>query len=163
MIEKAVFQGDYVDIKFIKGRKVAQIWIEIPIEGGAEFIKAFGAPVPDKIVPVAMARLLPQSDLKEKLRESIEHEKHKRSWNEMSSAQQAGIACNEKSFWRFLSEQYTAPLESVENAEAAAVLIRFVCGVTSRSQIDSDRSSRLAWRDLYSNYRAWLQAPEQAA
>lgn len=160
-MSKVAIQGDYCDIKFIKSRKVAVICIEIPIEAAGEFVNAFGTPLPDRTVPVAIARLVPDTGLKEKVRESVEHEKSKRNWDELSRAQQAGIACNEKGFWRFLDEAHPY-LSSIWNAEAAAEAVRSLCGVASRKDLDSGEASHL-WDSLYDGYRVWLQAPDVAA
>lgn len=49
--------ADYAQLKFVQGRKVAQIILEIPIEQGAEFVRMFGTPNPEEGTPVALARL----------------------------------------------------------------------------------------------------------
>mgnify|MGYP001613672248 CR=1 FL=1 len=170
MSDQAAISGDYCDLRFVKGRKVAQIIIEIPIEAAGVFVQAFGTPQPDKTVPVALARIHPPRPvctcdlpagsehlpgcpsaptLKQQLAASIEHEdtKAKRSWSELSRAQQAGIAANELDFQRFLS---------VGDADSAAQQIRFRCKVGSRREFDAHPTLGKRWDELYSQYRMWM-------
>lgn len=78
-------------------------------------------------------------------------------WHDMTLAQQAGILCNEPSFWKFLNENYPA---NICGAHDAATLIRSVCDVRSRSELDPDRPSGRQWRHIASRYRAWMKEPE---
>ena len=171
MSDQAAISGDYCDLRFVKGRKVAQIIIEIPIEAAGVFVQAFGTPQPDKTVPVALARIHPPRPvctcdlpagsehlpgcpsaptLKQQLEKSIEHEdtKAKRSWSELPRAQQAGIACEADNFRRFLVAQYgNAPPDD---------LVRKLCHVSSRREFDSDPEAGKRWDTLYSHYRLWV-------
>lgn len=54
------FSGDYTNLKFVAGRKVAQIVIEIPLELATDFVSMFGTPNPAEGTPVAIARLVSQ-------------------------------------------------------------------------------------------------------
>lgn len=70
--------------------------------------------------------------------------KARRSWDELSPSQQAGIACNETSFilWTRTS-----------NAEEAAQFVRSRCGVTSRSLFDQNEALAARWATLYQQFR----------
>ncbi len=139
MTQPAVIQGDYCDIKFIKSRKVAVICVEIPIEAAGAFVDAFGTPMPDKNVPVALARL--ESPL------NVEHEKPKGG----KLAQQAGIMCGEAAFWRYLEVRgYLC-----ENAEQAATALRAICDVDSRADLDHHMEPARLFYDLRASYNAW--------
>lgn len=142
----AVAQGDYVDLRFIKGRKVAQIVVEIPIEAADAFLDAFKAPQSDKSVPVAIARLEP-SALKQQLQQSVEMERKKGG----KLAQQAGILCNEPRFMTFLSE--TGALLPAENAPE---YLRRQCGVKTRADLDHDGNAAEVFRTIKWAYEAWL-------
>lgn len=81
----------------------------------------------------------------------------KRSWHELSPAQQAGIRCSEASFQAFLREEGDA---TCDNADRAATYVRFVCGVDSRSDLNAAGSvARLKWRDMEAKFQAWLTVP----
>jgi hypothetical protein len=132
MADRAVIQGNYADLKFIKGRKCAQIIIEIPTERAAEFIKLFGAPDPAAECPVAIARLTSTVP-------ADEPAKPKKRWDELPPSQQAAIRCNEPEFQEFLG---------VPSADDAAAEIRRLCGVASRSQIIDGKPSAAYWRKI---------------
>lgn len=130
--------GDYVDLKFIKTRKVCQIVIEIPIEQGETFVRAFGTPAPDTGVPVALARLT----------STPAAEKPKRSWSDMSRAQQAGIACEDEAFASYIDSKHPHLCGPVE-------AVRELCGVISRAELDKQTTAGARWDKLYSDYQLW--------
>lgn len=145
MAKDAILQGDYTDLKFIKSRKVAVISIEIPIEAATSFVAAFGTPSPATGVPVAIARL--QEPAKQ------EAEKPKRSWGQLSRAEQAGIACNEPEFRAFLSSR-NGSIAVVDGMDAAGYVRRF-CRVKSRADLDVDQMAAASWDNLYSGFQRW--------
>ncbi len=159
MIKKAIMDADYCDLRFVRGRKVVQIVLEIPIEAGAEFIEIFGTPLPDRNVPVAIARLVGKEashdNLKDQLVESVTQTK---PWSDLSRTQQAGITCNEKGFWTFLRETYPE-FYQISNAADAATAVRAICCVISRSEFNEDPDAARRWDSFYDRYRAWLKAP----
>ncbi len=82
-----------------------------------------------------------------------------KSWREMSPAQQAGVLCNDKTFWRYLTE-VRADGFIVRNDEDAAGVIRNECLVNSRAEIIPGTAAANKWRELVRNYRAWIREPE---
>lgn len=76
-------------------------------------------------------------------------EKERRSFNEMSPAQQAGMLCQEPAFIRFIGEKHD---EAVTNKFLAADWVRLNCRVKSRSQITADNA---AWSSIVLAYRIW--------
>lgn len=82
-------------------------------------------------------------------------EREKRRWDDMTYAQQAGIACGEPEFWRFLTEEKCAPDISVENADEAAQSVRAWCYVGSRAELDREEAAAEHWRTLYGEYKRW--------
>lgn len=162
MTAPAAIQGDYVDLKFIRTRKVAQIVIEIPMEQASTFMTAFGAPRPDGNVPVALARLDVKAgkdepgmpfDVMAKAGEAIATGARKRS-----RAQEAGILCGDARFRRFMSEEIE-PTEGIAifDLDMAADAVRRHCGVTSRSRLDTNPAAAQIWDRLADRYYAWLQ------
>lgn len=145
MSEKAVFQGSYADLKFIKGRKVAQVVIEIPIERADAFVKTFGAPQPAAEVPVAIARLVPEAEAKAK-----EPTKEKQDFSEYSPSQRAGMLCKTVAFQKFMNAADEA---------AAAEALRLSCKVSSRSRLDVLPGAKKDFEKIEANYSDWLNGP----
>lgn len=71
----------------------------------------------------------------------------KRSWDEMTPAQQAGVLCADKSFCKFL--------ETDDPAEA----VRNYCDVRSRADITPGSINAARWQELVAEYRAWMREP----
>lgn len=160
MSNPAAFSGDYTDLRFIKTRSVAAITIEIPIEQAADFVAAFGAPVPSSGCPVAIARIQP-SIVRQQLEASValieKPAKERRSWSALSYAEQAGIRCNEQDFWQYIAEakNVTKPISS----DDAAAFVRMHCRVDSRSEIKWGTEAGEKWCLLDIGYGAWSQRP----
>ena len=163
---KAAIQGDYCDLKFIKTRKVAVISIEIPIEAATAFVAAFGTPNPATGVPVAIARLTeepkpkkaPGVDVVQDAAEFMEWitekpAKPKRSWDQLSRAEQAGIAGNDIEFRRYLTRNYAG--NAIMDQDQAAQEVRNICGVNTRTMLDKDLTAGARWDKLYSDYQMW--------
>lgn len=147
MASPAAFQGTYSDMRIVKSRKVIQVVVELPVEQGQAFVAAFGVPDPATETWVAIARLDPKA-------KQPEPEKPSRRWDQMSPTQQAGIRCNEPTFWAFIREDRALPCETSEDA---AEFVRTFCGVTSRSDLNRDEATARAWHDLDGQYLAWLR------
>lgn len=133
MANSAALYGDYVDLRFIKTRKVCQVIIEIPIEQGSAFVEAFGTPNPATGVPVGLARLDPNA-------------KSERKGGKL--AQKAGIMCNEAAFAEYVRQNKFDgnPVEYVYE----------FCQVTSRAHLDHDEAAARKFRDLELSYNAWV-------
>ena len=146
MTAPAAMQADFVDLKFVKGRKVMQVILELPIEAGAKFVETFGTPNPASGVPVAIARINHWVDFPAK------PEKPKGG----QLAQRAGIICNEGAFKKFLAERWPEMWKAAK--DDAAVMIRVACNVDSRADLDHDTEAAAKFRDLEGKYNAWLAA-----
>lgn len=149
----AAMQADYCDLRFVKGRKVIQVVLELPIEAGAQFVSMFGTPDPSKTVPVALARLGAPAQSA-----PAEVPKERRKWDELSIAQQAGIMCNEKGFQRYISESLNKRPDEVDT-DAAATYVRTLCGVNSRAHIEGNETAERKFRALRISYDNWLRVP----
>lgn len=145
-----------MDLKFLKSRKVCQIVVEIPIEAGETFVAAFGTPNPATGVPVALARIDPNA-------KPETPSKEKRSWDELSIAQQAGIMCTEKRFQVFVGEQMAKTRgagfrQDLISEDDAAWYVRTHCGVNSRADIEKNHDAVRKFKGLDASYRGWLSA-----
>lgn len=149
MSAPAAFKATYSDLKFIKSRKVAQVMLELPIEQADAFVKAFGTPNPASETWVAIARL--------DLSKTQEPEKAKRKFDELPLSQQAALLCNREAFWRFLDSHYQNI--HVADEQSAAAVLRDMCGVLSRSEIDSSHGAAERFKSLSSEFDAWLSEP----
>jgi len=146
----AAISGDYVDLKFVKGRKVAQIVIEIPIEAANAFVQAFGTPSPAEGVPIALARLqTPKSE--------PEVTKPHRRMNELPLSQQAGILCSDKMFGLFIQERFN------QNASYPIEFVRHYCGVSSRALIKPGTPAAAKFFELQGLFDVWAKHPEFSA
>jgi hypothetical protein len=134
----AAFSGDYVDLRFVKSRKVAQVVVEIPIEQAAAFVAAFGAPNPSTGVPVALARLAAAQEQ--------QPAKERRKFSELPPSQQAAMRCNERDFQTFMDA--STPDEAAES-------VRLHCGIRSRAELNSSPEAAAKWDLLEADYFAW--------
>ena len=141
MNDSAIIKGVYADYRRVKGRKVLQIIVEVPMEAAPLVHKAFGEPTPDGSTWVAVA-LLNNEKAKEK--------------PDYRLSQQAAMCCNDVRFWQFLEEYGDQDVAGVSSEFEAATLVRTMCDVQSRSEFNSDETAAEKWRNLYGSYQAWL-------
>lgn len=74
-----------------------------------------------------------------------------------SIAQYAGALCNHPPFWKFLTETYE--YLDVSSSEKAADVVRELCNVNSRRDIESNPDALKSWRSIVENWRGWQQEP----
>jgi hypothetical protein len=151
--QPAAIQATFADFRLIKGRKQAQLVLEIPIEEADNALAVLGGiPQPQSDCWVAVARLNGAAKPEPK------PDKEKQRWGDLNLAMQAGIRCNEVAFRTFLTETETSAFEarSVEDAEQ---MVRDRCEVDSRKELNLDPEAAERWRRLERSYQAWLKAP----
>ena len=166
MTKPAAFQATFCDWKLIKGRKVVQIVFEVPLEGADEAYRVLdGMPDPGASVWCAIARLNINATGKEGDAHPQPSEPHKAQPASQASpaaradnrlVKQACICCKQPVFQLFLR---TSGMP-VHNTEEAAVAVRLICSVDSRSKIVPGSPAAIAWDKLYSQYVAWRDMPE---
>lgn len=66
---------------------------------------------------------------------------------------QAGIRCDDPIFSAFLKE--TRP-DDWHEAHSAADCVRLICGVASRSELETNHKARVIWHQLDSDFQTWL-------
>ncbi len=132
----AAIQATYADYRRVKGRKVLQIILEVPLEQAKQVHDTFGEPMPDGSTWVAVA-LLNKAVAGERKGGKL--------------AQKAGILCNEGGFRRFLSRQYLL------DDEGPAGVVRMVCGIDSRADLDHNAEAAKRFLDLVAAYELWLK------
>ena len=135
---EAVIEGYLVKITQVDTHKSARLIIDIPQEQAMAALLAFGQwPTGSEPLRVAIARLDPNA----------KPEKPKGG----KLAQRAGIVCEEGAFITFLSEKYPLRL-----GIGIVPLVREICGVESRVELDHDELAALKFNELLSQYKAWL-------
>lgn len=69
-------------------------------------------------------------------------------------AKLAGMLCADPNFWEFLNDEFMLPAD-VTNAEQAAMVIRNVCQIESRAELDSNLEAEM---DFHASIRGpWLK------
>lgn len=166
MSDTAALSGTFSDFRIVKGRKIAQLVVEIPLEEADRALKILGGvPLPDVERWVAVARLNPErassngktsefGSENEGSTPSARAKPHRR-WSELPRSQQAAIACHDPQFQAWVTAGAPDP-----NEEDAAALVRMECRVDSRRELDTDPVAGRRWDAYYTEY---LQATGRLA
>lgn len=134
MTAPRVLRARYADWRPVKGRKVLQIVLEVPLEQQEEALTMLGAPLPDRDLWVALALL------------SDEHNAD--AFKGGKNAQRAGILCNEGAFQRWAGARCP---------DTAAAFIRRRCSVDSRKMLDHDEDAGRAFLSMITDYENWMR------
>lgn len=127
-----------------------QVILEVPIEASNNALRILGGiPNPESEVWVAVARIDPDKSGKEP---SLESEKERKPFNGLPRAQQAGMACGDIAFQRYLSGLADT---AVPDADACARVLRTRLGISSRAILDKDSAKAVAWDSLYAAFLRW--------
>lgn len=156
MSEPAVISGTFVALTPVASRKVVRLHIECPVETADHILKALGG-WPDPANPkwVAVARLTSEPQAKPK----PENPKERQKFSRLRPSAQAALLCAKPAFWKFLDE--TIPgIDVVLSEGDAAMVVRHVCQVESRSDFDHDEAAAQMWFALRDRFDAWVAAGE---
>jgi hypothetical protein len=92
--------------------------------------------------PAGIARITGESSVEPALDTPVEQSVDTPKPKGGDLARMAGVFCNDPVFWEFLnSDEHFASADKVNNSTEAADLIRYMCNVDSRSEIDHDMYS----------------------
>jgi hypothetical protein len=154
--DKAATLATFSDFRTVKGRKVCQLIFEVPMEAANEALQALGG-VPSPVDPVwcGIARVQPKA-VSEPLKAV---ERPRKTWAELTPAQQAGIRCGEEEFVRYLTSKFPNGMRELLTAEG---FVRHYCGVDSRSLIHKGTEAEQRWNVLESAYQAHLAQRQYA-
>jgi hypothetical protein len=146
----AAIRATFSDLRIIKGRKQAQLILEVPIEEADNALAVLGGvPQPHSERWVAVARLngveKPEPEPKEK-----------RKWEDLKLSMQASIRCNEPAFWKFIESDMRGA-GRIRNAEDAGAFVRRFCQIDSRSNLNTNPNAALDWQGIEAQYQAWLK------
>jgi len=157
MSAPAAISGTFADFRMVKGRKVCQLVVEVPIEQADAALNALGGvPQPHAERWVAIARLnetpapagqdgeAVSTAAPEAASPSVtEGGMSRRSWSDLKPSAQAAIRCGEPRFQKHLG----AP-----DATLAAAWVRHQCGVVSRRDLDTDKRAATIWGQIDTSY-----------
>lgn len=146
----AAFKATFEDFRIVKGRKVCQLVLEVPLEGADKALEALGGlPRPDDPMWVGVARMGRKEPV----------EKPKRSWDEIPLSEQAGIRCNDPQFqeWMIAGTAKTLPekfhWDGQDAAEWTKDRVARICGISSRTELAPDNKPGQRWQFLDEEYR----------
>ena len=89
-----------------------------------------------------------------------EGEKERTPFHELPRSQQAGILGNESAFREFIKNRLN--MNFTPDEEETARLVRRICHVKSRSELDTPGEHTLLWDNLVSRYHQWAgRMPEE--
>lgn len=110
---------------------------------GASLVIGWAEVVNTKVEPIEVAPpSLPEKPFKDR-----------RKFETLNPAQQAGIRCGDVNFSTFLMDIF--PAIAAKHNDAADV-VREICGVTSRSELNSNKDAAFVWNETEAKYQAWL-------
>lgn len=148
MSKPLAIRATYSDWKLVRTRQVVQLVFEVPLaEADAAYEVIGGMPNPANERWFGIAPL----DLTKK-HVDARPDKAKRDWRDLLPAQQAGIRCEEPIFQAFLKETYSDDWNEFQDA---ADVVRALCKVTSRSDLNAIQESRVIWHQIDEQYIAW--------
>ena len=159
--------GTFSEVKILKTRSVLQIIVEVPIENADEALKALGGvpqPGTERWVGVALApkernAIKPKDEFAGYPANSIveadpkDLSKPKRPFNSLPLSQQAGIRCKDGQFHDFLCIREDTPDIPEEQVPD---LVRAICLISSRAQLDTNDICAQKWRKLEEEFQAYL-------
>lgn len=156
MSKPAAIQAAFADFKLVRGRKVAQLVFEVPIEQADAALAALGG-LPSSIDErwCGIARL----DLSKASApaSNIAIPKEKRRFAELPIATQAALLCGREAFWRFMRE--VMDYQSARDEASTASALRTWCGVSSRSDLANNSEAAAVFVELSLQFEAWLAEP----
>jgi hypothetical protein len=161
MDKAAAFTATYSDFRLIKGRKVVQIVLEVPLEAAdAAYTVLGGMPNPAAEIWCAVARLVQPAKEEREGAETLDDSTSTQPASgdvparapKNKLAQLAGMLSKEPLFHRYLETVHDLP---PVNEHTATFFIRRKCNVESRSQILVDTTAGERFLKLYDDFMRW--------
>ena len=147
------FRATYSDFRLVKGRKVAQFVLEVPLEQADAALRVLGgmpkigeetwvgvAPLVSNDESLNAGPAFPSGPTTQGSGASTpDAPAAKRKWHELKPSQQAGIRCADPEFQKWIG---------ATTAEDAAVRVRQECDVDSLSELNFDLEHARRWQNL---------------
>ena len=148
------FKATFSDCRLVKGRKVAQLVFEVPIEEVDQALSILGGmPQPTKEAWVGIARLDPKQTPQKPVEPAPNKKGESGPFEELPYPQQAGILCADHSFQTFMGGN---------GVEHTISLLYKRISIKSRSEIIPGSLAASQWRGLVERYRDWVRYGSQA-
>jgi len=136
----AAFRATFSDFRIVKGRKMAQIVLETPLEEADAALEVLGGvPRPDAERWVAVARLETQPA-------KVEKPKRERLMSE-----RAAMLCQSPAFIDWFRKHPIG--KAGAHIEDPVEFFRLVMGIRSRSEFDTNHSARARFETLEKEYQ----------
>jgi hypothetical protein len=130
----SAFDATFADFRLVKGRKVCQVILEIPIEAANHALSILGGiPNPEKTTWVGVAAIKKKPVLSGK--------------NVWRASAECAMLCKEKSFQGFMHA--VSEMHAVD-------LVRTYCEINSRQELDRDGAAAERWQELKAKYEKWV-------
>ena len=164
MNKPAAFRAVYSDWRLVKTRGVVQIVLEVPVEQSNAVLDVLGGmPLAGKeqwfgVAAIKEREVMPTDATHRPTDTRPQPDKQagaKRDWRNLAPSTQAGIRCEEPTFAAFLKEQHSEDWR--ESKDDAAECVRLICGVQSRSELNTNHAARVIWHQLDDQFGAWKQ------
>lgn len=161
MTKLPAFSASYADWKLIKTRGVVQVVMEVPLaDADAAYDVLGGMPVhgKERWFGIAALKSPAQKEAPAAPRQASSPSTptggaKRMDWRDMPPAAQAALRCEQPAFHAFLREEMKYP--DVTDTDTAAVAVRHICKVKSRSEFSTDHRKRVLWHQLDSAFAAW--------
>lgn len=171
--------ASFADFKLIKGRKVCQLVCEVPLEQADAALAALGGlpnPHAERWVGIAPLTEQPQGkptsgsapspSLADAADSPAAAPKPERKWDDIPPSQQAAITGEREDFqyWahvrvgkiqRFDGRTFDWDRDGYGTAKEhiGVLFTRWYCGVSSRTELDTNPEAAARWRDLYGKFQ----------
>jgi hypothetical protein len=176
MEKAAIFAGDYMDLRFMRGLKSARIYIDIPIEHSDAFLKAFGAPNGVNPAKVAIAlmdveALKAPKEIGPNMKpddesgyeppatqaEAERSDKPRTPFREMKRSAQAAIKLGEPEFQEWVQKnfrgQWIDASTMFDDPEFIAdATIKSQIGIQSKRELDTSPAAGRGWDALLASF-----------
>lgn len=162
--------GVFTAFTTVNSRSVARIVVEVPIEQADAALAALGGfpkPAESRWVGIAPLVAEPAATVPAPAQEPPAAEKvtrlHDRQpWSALSRAQQSGIRCGDPDFQAFIRDRYPT-WEDCDGPRRAADVVRHLCNVISRAELDGSAIAGERWDRLDAEYRDWQRQQQTEA
>ncbi len=143
-MDKAAISAVYVNYRRIATRKVMQIHFECPLEQWQEFYKVLGEPDIETSRWFAIARM-----------DATEPAPTPEDNGSNLTANAAILLCS-VSFQKFI--QNYGPQALRPGYQSPDNQLKAILAIESKKELNTDPAAAQRWRDLRSEYKAWMQA-----
>lgn len=148
MAAPAAISATFSDFRIVKGRKVAQLVFEVPLESADAALETLGGlPRPDREAHCGIARLAKKPETPAR--------QERTTGPAPNLAQRVAIKCQDADFRRYLAQRGRWKGVLVLDTVSAAADVRDICGVSSRSEIVPGSEAARKWEALEAEYIAW--------